>query len=197
MRGIARMLGSRECARATKGTVGARSASLDRLRSTPGWCRCGEAGLAGRRRQSGGAYFARLGGSAAPRLLCDGYDTSGSPRASLGGRQAPPTPMQAQHDKQQLGGGGREAAGARHGASVVAAAASTAAAASQRWSGGRHARAPAHPAVALLACLQGGYKYHQYQVVGRHVPTEKDAEPTLYRMKLWATDPVRAKSKFW
>jgi hypothetical protein len=45
--------------------------------------------------------------------------------------------------------------------------------------------------------LQGGYKYHQYQVVGRHLPTEKDPEPTVYRMKLWASDPVRAKSKFW
>ena len=44
---------------------------------------------------------------------------------------------------------------------------------------------------------QGGYKYHQYQVVGRHLPTEKEPEPTIYRMKLWATDPVRAKSKFW
>ena len=45
--------------------------------------------------------------------------------------------------------------------------------------------------------LQGGYKYHQYQVVGRHLPTEKEPEPTVYRMKLWATDAVRAKSKFW
>ncbi len=45
--------------------------------------------------------------------------------------------------------------------------------------------------------MQGGYKYHQYQVVGRHLPTEKEPEPTVYRMKLWATDPVRAKSKFW
>ncbi|EFN55986.1 hypothetical protein CHLNCDRAFT_30965 [Chlorella variabilis] len=45
--------------------------------------------------------------------------------------------------------------------------------------------------------VQGGYKYHQYQVVGRHLPSEKDAEPTIYRMKLWAQDPVRAKSKFW
>jgi len=45
--------------------------------------------------------------------------------------------------------------------------------------------------------VQGGYKYHQYQVVGRHLPTEKEPEPTVYRMKLWATDPVRARSKFW
>lgn len=45
--------------------------------------------------------------------------------------------------------------------------------------------------------VQGGYRYHQYQVVGRHLPTERDPEPTIYRMKMWAQDPVRAKSKFW
>lgn len=45
--------------------------------------------------------------------------------------------------------------------------------------------------------LQGGYKYHQYQVVGRHLPSEREPEPTIFRMKLWATDAVRAKSKFW
>lgn len=44
---------------------------------------------------------------------------------------------------------------------------------------------------------QGAYKYHQYQVVGRHLPTAKDPEPPVFRMKLWATDPVSAKSKFW
>mmetsp|Transcript_37804 Transcript_37804/g.52488 ORF Transcript_37804/g.52488 Transcript_37804/m.52488 type:complete len:180 (-) Transcript_37804:131-670(-) len=44
----------------------------------------------------------------------------------------------------------------------------------------------------MVAC-----KYHQYQIVGRHVPTEKDASPKIYRMKMWATDAVRAKSKFW
>lgn len=40
-------------------------------------------------------------------------------------------------------------------------------------------------------------QFHQYQVVGRHVPTEKEPEPTIFRMKLWSTSPVRAKSKFW
>jgi len=52
-------------------------------------------------------------------------------------------------------------------------------------------------AEAAVSRLQGGYKYHQYQVVGRHLPTEKEPEPTVYRMKLWATDAVRARSKFW
>lgn len=45
--------------------------------------------------------------------------------------------------------------------------------------------------------LQGLYKFHQYQVVGRHLPTPNDETPQIYRMKLWATDAVRAKSKFW
>ncbi|KAI3964989.1 hypothetical protein MKW92_050756 [Papaver armeniacum] len=41
------------------------------------------------------------------------------------------------------------------------------------------------------------FKYHQYQVVGRALPTEKEDTPKIYRMKLWATNEVRAKSKFW
>ena len=51
-----------------------------------------------------------------------------------------------------------------------------------------------HKAVVML---QGLYKFHQYQVVGRHLPTPNDETPQIYRMKLWATDAVRAKSKFW
>ncbi|KAM3218245.1 hypothetical protein P3L10_022775 [Capsicum annuum] len=41
------------------------------------------------------------------------------------------------------------------------------------------------------------YKFHQYQVVGRALPSENDEHPKIYRMKLWATNEVRAKSKFW
>ncbi|KAK6144521.1 hypothetical protein DH2020_021341 [Rehmannia glutinosa] len=41
------------------------------------------------------------------------------------------------------------------------------------------------------------YRFHQYQVVGRALPTETDEHPKIYRMKLWATNEVRAKSKFW
>eukprot|EP00256_Glycine_max_P047879 XP_006601742.2 uncharacterized protein LOC100306365 isoform X1 [Glycine max] len=40
-------------------------------------------------------------------------------------------------------------------------------------------------------------QFHQYQVVGRALPTETDVHPKIYRMKLWATNEVRAKSKFW
>ena len=45
--------------------------------------------------------------------------------------------------------------------------------------------------------LQGSFKFHQYQVVGRHLPTAADETPTVYRMKVWAEDDVKAKSKFW
>eukprot|EP01023_Acetabularia_acetabulum_P033645 TRINITY_DN314_c0_g1_i2.p2 TRINITY_DN314_c0_g1~~TRINITY_DN314_c0_g1_i2.p2 ORF type:complete len:182 (+),score=21.39 TRINITY_DN314_c0_g1_i2:363-908(+) len=45
--------------------------------------------------------------------------------------------------------------------------------------------------------VYGGYKFHQYHIVGRHVPTEKLPNPAIFRMKIWAPDPVKAKSKFW
>mmetsp|Transcript_5419 Transcript_5419/g.8425 ORF Transcript_5419/g.8425 Transcript_5419/m.8425 type:complete len:176 (+) Transcript_5419:38-565(+) len=38
---------------------------------------------------------------------------------------------------------------------------------------------------------------HLYQLVGRHVPTEKDKNPKLYRMKIFAQNEVLAKSRFW
>ena len=40
-------------------------------------------------------------------------------------------------------------------------------------------------------------QYHQYQIVGRRVPTEQEPAPQVYRMKLWALDATRARSKFW
>lgn len=43
----------------------------------------------------------------------------------------------------------------------------------------------------------GVFRFHQYQVVGRALPTPSDEHPKIYRMKLWATNEVRAKSKFW
>ena len=45
--------------------------------------------------------------------------------------------------------------------------------------------------------MQGGFKWHQYQVVGRHLPTDRTPNPTVYRMKVWAEDTVKAESKFW
>jgi len=40
-------------------------------------------------------------------------------------------------------------------------------------------------------------KLRQYEVVGRKCPTEKDAAPPLYKMKIFAPDKVVAKSRFW
>jgi large subunit ribosomal protein L18Ae len=34
-------------------------------------------------------------------------------------------------------------------------------------------------------------------VVGRALPTEKNPNPKLYRMRVFAKNPVLAKSKFW
>ncbi|CAL9023941.1 unnamed protein product [Prunus brigantina] len=33
-------------------------------------------------------------------------------------------------------------------------------------------------------------EFHQYQVVGRKLPTASDEHPKIYRMKLWATNEV-------
>lgn len=38
---------------------------------------------------------------------------------------------------------------------------------------------------------------HYYEVVGRRKPTDKDPKPQIYRMKIFATNPVTARSKFW
>ena len=38
---------------------------------------------------------------------------------------------------------------------------------------------------------------HEYQVVGRHKPTETDPKPSLYRMRIFAPNEVVAKSRYW
>ena len=37
----------------------------------------------------------------------------------------------------------------------------------------------------------------EYQVVGRHLPTEAEPTPKLYRMRIFAPNEVVAKSRFW
>ncbi|KAI9829979.1 MAG: 60S ribosomal protein L20 [Phylliscum demangeonii] len=37
----------------------------------------------------------------------------------------------------------------------------------------------------------------EYQVIGRHLPTETDPTPKLYRMRIFAPNAVVAKSRFW
>ena len=41
------------------------------------------------------------------------------------------------------------------------------------------------------------YNVHHYLVVGTHAPTEKNPNPKIYKMRISADDPVRAKCKFW
>ncbi|CAG8459487.1 7531_t:CDS:2 [Scutellospora calospora] len=40
-------------------------------------------------------------------------------------------------------------------------------------------------------------RLHEYQVIGRKLPSQKDPVPSLYRMKLFAPNEVIAKSRFW
>ena len=40
-------------------------------------------------------------------------------------------------------------------------------------------------------------KIRQYVIAGRKLPTEEDSNPTIYRMRIFASDEVRAKSRFW
>ncbi len=37
----------------------------------------------------------------------------------------------------------------------------------------------------------------QYEVIGRKLPTEKEAQPPLYKMTIFAPNEVVAKSRFW
>ncbi|CAB4302815.1 unnamed protein product [Prunus armeniaca] len=39
-------------------------------------------------------------------------------------------------------------------------------------------------------------EFHQYQVVGRKLPMASNEHPKIYQMKLWATNEVHAKSKY-
>ncbi|SAL97605.1 hypothetical protein [Absidia glauca] len=40
-------------------------------------------------------------------------------------------------------------------------------------------------------------RFHEYQVVGRKLPSEQDRTPKLYRMRIFAPNDVVAKSRFW
>jgi len=46
----------------------------------------------------------------------------------------------------------------------------------------------------LLYSIMG---LEEYQVVGRHLPTPNEANPKLYRMRIFAPNEVVAKSRFW
>ncbi|KAI8986730.1 ribosomal L18ae/LX protein domain-containing protein [Trametes punicea] len=52
-----------------------------------------------------------------------------------------------------------------------------------------------------LDLLEGGMEEYmplqEYQVVGRHLPTEAEPTPKIYRMRIFAPNEVVAKSRFW
>ena len=54
---------------------------------------------------------------------------------------------------------------------------------------------------ACSSCLTSAmlffYQLRQYYIVGRALPTEKTPNPQLYRMRVFSTNPVLARSKFW
>ncbi|RYP69816.1 hypothetical protein DL769_005168 [Monosporascus sp. CRB-8-3] len=40
-------------------------------------------------------------------------------------------------------------------------------------------------------------RLQEYQIIGRHLPTESNPTPKLYRMRIFAPNEVVAKSRFW
>ncbi|SPO02125.1 probable 60S large subunit ribosomal protein [Cephalotrichum gorgonifer] len=40
-------------------------------------------------------------------------------------------------------------------------------------------------------------RLHEYEVIGRHLPTEAQPTPALYRMTIFAVNPTVAKSRYW
>lgn len=47
------------------------------------------------------------------------------------------------------------------------------------------------------ADANGAGRLKEYQVIGRHLPTETNPTPKLYRMRIFAPNTVVAKSRFW
>ena len=48
-----------------------------------------------------------------------------------------------------------------------------------------------------LADIWNTARLQEYQVVGRHLPTDNQPTPKLYRMRIFAPNDVVAKSRFW
>ena len=49
----------------------------------------------------------------------------------------------------------------------------------------------------LSTMLTSCYQLHQYEIIGRKVPTVKDPKPNLLKMTIFAPNTVVAKSRFW
>jgi large subunit ribosomal protein L18Ae len=40
-------------------------------------------------------------------------------------------------------------------------------------------------------------RFQEYQIIGRHLPSEANPAPKIYRMRIFAPNEVVAKSRFW
>jgi len=49
----------------------------------------------------------------------------------------------------------------------------------------------------VKASNKTGNNVHQFLVVGRGHPTQENPNPKIFKMRIFAADTVRAKSKFW
>merc|ERR1712013_345071 len=45
--------------------------------------------------------------------------------------------------------------------------------------------------------MKGLGELKEFKIIGRRVPTEKDTKPPIFRMRIFASDVVAAKSRFW
>ena len=45
--------------------------------------------------------------------------------------------------------------------------------------------------------VENAGRLKEYQVIGRHLPTPTNETPKLFRMRLFASNTVVAKSRFW
>jgi hypothetical protein len=48
-----------------------------------------------------------------------------------------------------------------------------------------------------IADTSGTGRLQEYQVIGRHLPSDANPTPKLYRMRIFAPNDVIAKSRFW
>lgn len=55
------------------------------------------------------------------------------------------------------------------------------------------------PWIALVECNtdETPARFQEYQIIGRHLPSEANPAPKIYRMRIFAPNEVVAKSRFW
>ena len=58
-------------------------------------------------------------------------------------------------------------------------------------------RSVIHTWVSEPALILSLGRFQEYQVIGRHLPTDANPTPKLYRMRVFASNDVVAKSRFW